>query len=128
MTANAAPRLKVSRLKRTIECARRSNRGFPVRTDHACNSGEPIAYPTNSVAKNMWMSHDTHESPRPQVRELDARQLEPLEDEEVYRREVRHGSKPPRAPATRSWISSSSPARCRVAPLVGRGSRRRSTM
>src|SRR5215217_8254114 len=39
-----------------MEWASLSIRGLPVRAPHACRTGAAIANPTNSSAKNMWMS------------------------------------------------------------------------
>src|SRR5215212_7442368 len=55
-TAKVAPVEKVSTLKRAMEWASLSIRGLPVRAPHACRTGAAIANPTNSSAKNMWMS------------------------------------------------------------------------
>src|SRR5215212_8172964 len=55
-TAKVAPVEKVSTLKRAMEWASLSIRGLPVRAPHACRTGAAIANPTNSSAKNMWVS------------------------------------------------------------------------
>src|SRR5215211_9495643 len=54
--ANVAPALKVSTLKRSNAFERRRILASSLRVPHHWSSGEATMKPTNSWAKNMWMS------------------------------------------------------------------------